>query len=171
MKLLKYCVIALSIFVCANAHDAAAKAPPANQKPGNGTDQNPVGCLGDVNRDGGVDSADLGILLSHMGRNTIKVRAARVADLDGDNFITGFDLSLLLNGWGPCLSCDAVNFVKGDNKGGEVINSPDLGVALSSAHDMVPKVLEHWGACPKTGVANGKLERASLLAAHTSKRK
>jgi len=171
MKLVKYCVIALSIFVCANANDAAAKAPPANQKPGNGTDENPVGCLGDINRDGEVNSADLGMLLGHIGRNTDKSRAAQIADLNGDRIVSGVDLSLLLNGWGPCLSCNDVNYVKGDNKRGEVINSADLAVALSTAHDMVPKVIEHWGACPKTGVANGKLERASLLAAHTSKRK
>lgn len=170
MKLVKYCVIALSIFVCAKAHDAAAKAPPANQIPDNGTDENPVGCLGDVDRSGEVDPADLAQVLAHMGRNTDKVRAARLVDLDGDKMITGFDLSLLLNGWGPCLSCHDVNYVKGDSKG-EFINSADLAHALAAAHDMVPKVIELWGACPKTGVANGKLERASLLAAHTNKKK
>ncbi len=48
---------------------------------------------GDLNGDGIVDGADLGILLNNWGGDG-------VGDLDGDGIVDGADLGLLLNNWG-----------------------------------------------------------------------
>ncbi len=52
-------------------------------------------CVGDINGDGMVDGADLGLLLFAWG-------TPGAADLNGDGTIDGADLGLLLNAWGPC---------------------------------------------------------------------
>ena len=54
-------------------------------------------CLGDLNGDGLVDGADLGVLLGAWG-------GTGPADLNGDGTIDGADLGALLGAWGPCAS-------------------------------------------------------------------
>lgn len=51
-------------------------------------------CIGDLNNDGLIDGADLGLLL--IGWET------DAADLNGDGNTNGADLGLMLAGWGPC---------------------------------------------------------------------
>jgi len=55
-------------------------------------------CPADLNSDGQVNGADLGILLASWGPC-----ADCVADLDGDDTVGGADLGQLLPSWGPCL--------------------------------------------------------------------
>jgi len=57
--------------------------------PGNDT------CDADLNADGVVDGADLGVLLANWG-------GVGVGDLDGDGTVNGADLGLLLQAWGNC---------------------------------------------------------------------
>jgi hypothetical protein len=52
-------------------------------------------CGADLDGDGNVDGADLGVLLSQWG-------AAGSGDLDGDGEVGGADLGLLLGAWGTC---------------------------------------------------------------------
>lgn len=52
-------------------------------------------CPADLNGDGTVDGADLGILLSAWG-------STGAPDLDGSGAIDGGDLGALLAAWGPC---------------------------------------------------------------------
>jgi hypothetical protein len=52
-------------------------------------------CMGDLNGDGAVSGADLGLLLSAWG-------AASSADLDGSGTVDGADLGLMLSSWGLC---------------------------------------------------------------------
>ncbi|HMN96893.1 MAG TPA: right-handed parallel beta-helix repeat-containing protein [Phycisphaerales bacterium] len=51
-------------------------------------------CIGDLDGDGAVDGADLGLLLGAWG--------TAAADLDGDGVVDGADLGLLLGAWGGC---------------------------------------------------------------------
>ena len=55
-----------------------------------------VGCDGDLNLDGTVDGADLGLLLGDWGAG------GGAADLNGDGVVDGADLGLLLGAWGAC---------------------------------------------------------------------
>ena len=50
------------------------------------------GLVGDLNGDGAVDGADLGILLGQWG-------GAGSADLDGSGVVDGADLGILLGNW------------------------------------------------------------------------
>ncbi|MCA9286046.1 MAG: dockerin type I repeat-containing protein [Phycisphaerales bacterium] len=52
-------------------------------------------CLGDLNGDGTVDGADLGLLLAAWN-------GTGIADLDNNGVVNGADLGLLLAAWGPC---------------------------------------------------------------------
>jgi hypothetical protein len=52
-------------------------------------------CTGDLNQDGAVDGADLGILLGDWGQST-------ASDIDNSGFVDGSDLGLLLGAWGTC---------------------------------------------------------------------
>ena len=52
-------------------------------------------CLGDVNGDGVVNGADLGILLGQWG-------TGGTADLNADGVVNGADLGLMLGAWGEC---------------------------------------------------------------------
>jgi hypothetical protein len=52
-------------------------------------------CVGDLNGDGGVTGADLGILLGDWGQAT-------ASDIDGNGVVDGADLGRLLGAWGPC---------------------------------------------------------------------
>ncbi len=55
-------------------------------------------CVADVNADGIVNGADLGIVISFWGPVTVFPRA----DLTGDGVVNGSDLGILLSNWGPC---------------------------------------------------------------------
>jgi hypothetical protein len=55
----------------------------------------PPPCLGDINLDGIVGGADLGLLLGNWG-------FSGTGDLNGDGIVTGADLGLLLGAWGSC---------------------------------------------------------------------
>ena len=52
-------------------------------------------CFGDLNNTGGVDGADLGLLLGNWS-------GAGCGDLNVDGTVNGADLGLLLGAWGPC---------------------------------------------------------------------
>lgn len=54
-------------------------------------------CAADLNDDGGVNAADLALLLGAWGPNP-----GGVADLNGDDQVNAADLALLLGAWGPC---------------------------------------------------------------------
>jgi hypothetical protein len=56
-----------------------------------------VECVGDLNGDGMVNGADVGLMLAGWGtcRNC-------AADLNHDGEINGADLGLLLSSWGSC---------------------------------------------------------------------
>jgi hypothetical protein len=58
----------------------------------------PACCPGDIYRNGVVDGADLGILLSEWG----PVNPSTNSDLDGNGNVNGADLGLLLANWGAC---------------------------------------------------------------------
>jgi hypothetical protein len=53
-----------------------------------------VSCPSDLDSSGGVDAADLAILLGGWGGNSV--------DLNGDNTVDAADLAILLGSWGPC---------------------------------------------------------------------
>lgn len=53
-------------------------------------------CVGDLNNDGSVDGADLGLFLVAWGQTNSD------ADLTGDGIVDGSDLGLLLAAWGSC---------------------------------------------------------------------
>jgi len=53
-------------------------------------------CVGDLNGDGFVNGADLGILLEAWGSSD------PAADLNGDGIVNGADLGILLEVWGAC---------------------------------------------------------------------
>ena len=61
-------------------------------------DETSIGCPGDLDGDGRVAGADLGLLLAGWGH----VTDDSSADLDGDGRVTGGDLGLLLAAWGDC---------------------------------------------------------------------
>ncbi len=54
-----------------------------------------AGCPADLNADGAVNGADLGLLLANWN-------GAGVGDLDGSGAVDGGDLGILLAGWGAC---------------------------------------------------------------------
>ena len=58
----------------------------------------PSCCPGDIYRNGRVDGADLGALLSEWG----PVTPLTHSDLDGNGQVNGADLGILLAHWGPC---------------------------------------------------------------------
>ena len=53
-------------------------------------------CPADLNCDGIVNGADLGLLLGSWGDSGVP------ADISGDGSVDGADLGLLLGSWGPC---------------------------------------------------------------------
>lgn len=57
-------------------------------------------CVSDLNGDGSVGGADLGILLAAWGGCNPGVWCP--ADFDGDGKVNGQDLGVLLGEWGPC---------------------------------------------------------------------
>jgi hypothetical protein len=61
--------------------------------------QLPDACPGDLNEDGVVDAADLGVLLGSWG---VFGQVGTGGDVDRDGDTDGADLAALLGGWGPC---------------------------------------------------------------------
>ena len=53
-------------------------------------------CPADLNCDGVVNGADLGILLGDWGQEGVP------GDITGDGPVNGADLGILLGAWGPC---------------------------------------------------------------------
>ena len=66
-----------------------------------GPAQPPASCLGDLNLDGVVNGADLGLLLGAWGACPGDVPGC-LGDLNIDGVVNGADLGLLLGAWGPC---------------------------------------------------------------------
>ena len=66
-----------------------------------GPAQPPASCLGDLNLDGVVNGADLGLLLGAWGACPGDVPGC-VGDLNIDGVVNGADLGLLLGAWGAC---------------------------------------------------------------------
>ena len=66
-----------------------------------GPTQPPPSCLGDLNLDGVVNGADLGLLLGAWGACPGDVPGC-VGDLNVDGVVNGADLGLLLGAWGAC---------------------------------------------------------------------
>ena len=58
-------------------------------------------CNGDIFKDGLVNGADLGALLSYWGPVT-SAPASALCDLDHDGIVNGGDLGFLLSNWGTC---------------------------------------------------------------------
>jgi hypothetical protein len=59
------------------------------------------GCFGDLNEDGIVDAADIGLLLSAWG-SCGKAGPGCFADLNEDGVVDGTDIGLILGAWGLC---------------------------------------------------------------------
>jgi len=75
--------VVVLVAVCA----AASLAPAARAQ----------GCIGDLNDDGVIDGADLGVQLSAWGLCT-----GCAADINDSGVVDGADLGLLLGAWGTC---------------------------------------------------------------------
>jgi len=65
--------------------------------PGSGASGGPFACIGDLDGNGTIDGADLGVLLGEWGES-----ASGAADLNGDGAVDGVDLGALLGAWGEC---------------------------------------------------------------------
>ncbi len=61
-------------------------------------------CPSDLNDDGVVNGADLGILLGAWGPINSTSGCDRSADVDGNDVVDGADLGILLGSWGECPS-------------------------------------------------------------------
>lgn len=74
------------------------------------------GCIGDINDDDTVDSADLGFLVSAWGTCSDDPESPCCADLDSDGAVTSADLGLLVSAWGACPvdPCEGVDCNDGD---------------------------------------------------------
>ena len=66
-----------------------------------GPAQPPASCLGDLNLDGVVTGADLGLMLGAWGACPGGTPGC-LGDLNLDGVVNGADLGLLLGAWGPC---------------------------------------------------------------------
>jgi hypothetical protein len=66
-----------------------------------GPAQPPASCLGDLNLDGVVTGADLGLMLGAWGACPGGTPGC-LGDLNLDGVVDGADLGLLLGAWGPC---------------------------------------------------------------------
>jgi alpha-tubulin suppressor-like RCC1 family protein len=79
---------------------AAGTVPDTNSNGVIDTCESPIGsCPGDLDLDGSVAGADLGILLGAWGPTTPETARA---DLNADGTVNGADLGALLGAWGPC---------------------------------------------------------------------
>ena len=59
-------------------------------------------CDGDINNDGRVDGADLGLLIGNWGPCEERPLSDCEADIDGDGRVDGADLGLLMGNWNGC---------------------------------------------------------------------
>ncbi|MDG2022296.1 MAG: dockerin type I domain-containing protein, partial [Phycisphaerales bacterium] len=59
------------------------------------------GCFGDLNEDGEVNAADIGLLLSAWG-SCGKAGPGCFGDLNEDGEVNGTDIGLILGAWGIC---------------------------------------------------------------------
>ncbi|MFM1866602.1 MAG: hypothetical protein RL591_10 [Planctomycetota bacterium] len=59
-------------------------------------------CVNDLNFDGMVNGADLGVLLGAWGRISSTSASQQSPDLNGDGVVNGADLGILLGSWGEC---------------------------------------------------------------------
>jgi hypothetical protein len=64
---------------------------------GTATSCGAASCVGDMNNDGVVNGADLGLLLGAWGSCP-----GCIQDINQDGVVNGADLGLLLGAWGPC---------------------------------------------------------------------
>ncbi len=83
--------------VVLTALPGALPSLPGSEGDNGGSTTIPAPCSGDLNGDGKVDGADLGLLLSDWG-----ACAGCPGDLNGDNKVDGADLGLMLSAWGVC---------------------------------------------------------------------
>jgi hypothetical protein len=58
--------------------------------------------VNDLNFDGMVNGADLGVLLGAWGRISSTSASQQSPDLNGDGVVNGADLGILLGSWGEC---------------------------------------------------------------------
>ncbi len=74
------------------------------------------GCLGDVNNDDQVDSADIGLLIGAWGVCSDDPKQPCCADLNTDGQVDSADIGLLIGAWGACPvdPCAEVNCDDGD---------------------------------------------------------
>jgi hypothetical protein len=96
-------------------------------------------CIGDLNFDGTVNGADVGLFLAFWGEN------GSDADINGDGAVNGADLGLLIAGWGPCpvdpcegVDCDDKDPCTIDScnpKTGECVHTPIKGCGKGSCGD------------------------------------
>ena len=84
-------VAGTTYYICVGAYSATAVITGSLEI--SGPQGNP--CPADLDNDGAVTGADLGLLLGAWG-------TAGPGDLDGDGVVTGADLGQLLGAWGPC---------------------------------------------------------------------
>ncbi|NBX32690.1 MAG: hypothetical protein EBR07_08155 [Planctomycetes bacterium] len=82
----------MTYYFAVGSYNAAAAGPFTIEITG---PSGPPPCLGDINHDGVVGGADLGLLLGNWG-------FSGTGDLNNDGIVTGADLGLLLGAWGVC---------------------------------------------------------------------
>lgn len=99
-------------------------------------------CPADLDEDGRVDSADLGLLLADWGTSSA------LADLDQDGLVTGSDLAIVLAGWGACpepVTCTSSGFLAFESfRGGDasgIQHSNELLLETSTEIDCESPVL------------------------------
>jgi len=85
-------VSGVTYYFAVGSYNAAAAGPFTIEITG---PSGPPPCLGDINHDGVVGGADLGLLLGNWG-------FSGTGDLNNDGIVTGADLGLLLGAWGVC---------------------------------------------------------------------
>ena len=76
-------------------------------------------CVADINENGGVDHADLGILLAAWGTHKGDPYYNPDADLDGDDYVGHADLGWLLAEWGNPCDCYDGRDGGGEGPGGQ----------------------------------------------------
>ena len=65
---------------------------------GDGSDDDAIGCNGDVNLDNVVDVLDLLLVLDNWN----STEPGNASDLDGDGVVAVGDILIILEGWGNC---------------------------------------------------------------------
>ena len=113
-----------------------------------------VTCAGDLDADGVIDGADIGLLTAAFGTSD------PASDLDGNGIVDGADLGILLGLWG---TCPEPVVCTGDLNGDGVVDGADVGILLGdwaasdSAADLdgngsvdgsdLGILLSAWGPC------------------------